>query len=124
MKRRKWTLGQKALIVPEGLRGRLIGELCNERGISQAQYYQWRGSGSYPLHSYPLAFVTWRVTRRKYGCQRPKTDEGGPCGPPFSLNSWGMWTLSDCTGSPVGGAGGIAFDFILLKLLNLNLEMK
>jgi len=42
MKRRKWTPEQKALIVLEGLRGRPIGELCNEHGISQAQYYQWR----------------------------------------------------------------------------------
>lgn len=42
MKRRKWTPEQKALIVLEGLRGRPIGELCNEHGISQAQHYQWR----------------------------------------------------------------------------------
>jgi len=41
MERRKWTLEQKALVVLEGLRGRPIGELCNEHGISQAQYYQW-----------------------------------------------------------------------------------
>ena len=42
MKRRKWTSDQKALIVLEGLKGRPVGELCNEHGISQSQYYQWR----------------------------------------------------------------------------------
>jgi transposase-like protein len=36
MKRRKWTPEQKALIVLEGLRGRPVGELCNEHGIPQA----------------------------------------------------------------------------------------
>ncbi len=25
-----------------GLKGRKIGELCNEYGISQGQYYKWR----------------------------------------------------------------------------------
>ena len=42
MKRRKWKPEQKALIVLEGLKGRLIGDLCAEHEISQAQYYQWR----------------------------------------------------------------------------------
>jgi len=42
MKRRKWNPEQKALIVLEGFRGRPVGELCNEHGISQAQYCQWR----------------------------------------------------------------------------------
>ncbi len=42
MKRRKWTSAQKALIVLEGLRGRPVAELCNEHGIAQSQYYQWR----------------------------------------------------------------------------------
>ncbi|WP_156920785.1 transposase [Fundidesulfovibrio putealis] len=34
MKRRKWTSAQKALIVLECLRGRPIGELCNEHGLA------------------------------------------------------------------------------------------
>jgi transposase-like protein len=42
MKRRRWTSEQKVLIVLEGLRGRPIGELCTEHGLSQSQYYQWR----------------------------------------------------------------------------------
>ena len=42
MKRRKWTPEQQTLLVLEGLRGRPTGELCNEYGTFQAQYYQWR----------------------------------------------------------------------------------
>ena len=46
MKRRRWKPEQKALIVLEGLRGRLIGELCAEHEISQAQHYQCATSSS------------------------------------------------------------------------------
>ena len=42
MKRRNWSNEQKTQIVLEGLRGRSVGEVCSEHGISQAQYYQWR----------------------------------------------------------------------------------
>lgn len=40
MKRRKWTPGQKALVVLEGLGERPVGERCNEHGLSQAKYDQ------------------------------------------------------------------------------------
>jgi transposase-like protein len=42
MKRRKWDPKTKAMIVVEGLKGKQISEICIERQISQAQYYQWR----------------------------------------------------------------------------------
>lgn len=42
MKRRKWTNDAKARIVIQGLRGLSLAEICNEHGISQSQYYQWR----------------------------------------------------------------------------------
>lgn len=42
MKRRKWTNEAKASIVLSGLRGQALAEICNEHGISQSQYYQWR----------------------------------------------------------------------------------
>jgi transposase-like protein len=42
MKRRKWDPKTKAMIVLEGLRGKLVAEICIEHQISQAQYYQWR----------------------------------------------------------------------------------
>jgi len=34
----------KALIILEGLRGRLIADICNEHQISQTQYYRRRTS--------------------------------------------------------------------------------
>jgi len=42
MKRRKWDPKTKAMIVLEGLKGKLVSEICIEHQISQAQYYQWR----------------------------------------------------------------------------------
>lgn len=42
MKRRKWTSEAKAEIVLSGLRGLPIADICNEHGIAQSQYYQWR----------------------------------------------------------------------------------
>ena len=42
MKRRKWDPKTKAMIVMEGLKGKPVAEICIERQISQAQYYQWR----------------------------------------------------------------------------------
>jgi transposase-like protein len=41
MEKRQWDAKTKTRIVLEGLRGRPVGELCNEYQISQAQYYQW-----------------------------------------------------------------------------------
>lgn len=42
MKRRQWTADQKAMIVLSGLNGQNLGELCNEHGISQSQFYKWK----------------------------------------------------------------------------------
>ena len=42
MGRRKWTAGEKFEVVMTGLRGQEVAELCNEYGITQAQYYRWR----------------------------------------------------------------------------------
>ena len=42
MKQRTWDSKTKAKIILEGLKGRAIGEICNEYQICQSQYYQWR----------------------------------------------------------------------------------
>ena len=42
MPRRKWDAETKATIVLQGLKGRLVADICTEHQISQAQYYQWR----------------------------------------------------------------------------------
>jgi transposase-like protein len=43
MNRRKWDPKAKAAVVLQGLRGRSLSEICNEHGISQSEYYRWRG---------------------------------------------------------------------------------
>ena len=62
MKRRIWTNEQKSLIVLSGLRGQTIGTLCNEYGISQSQYYQWRDQF---LSNAPRAFETEKVDKKQ-----------------------------------------------------------
>ena len=42
MIRKQWTPQEKFEIVMSGLKGRSISEICNERGITQGQYYKWR----------------------------------------------------------------------------------
>lgn len=42
MQRRQWTSEQKALIDLSGLKGQPVATICNEDGISQSQYYQWK----------------------------------------------------------------------------------
>lgn len=42
MQRRKWDPKIKALIVMEGLKGKMVADICIEHQISQTQYYQWR----------------------------------------------------------------------------------
>ncbi len=42
MKRRKWDPKTKAMIIVQGLKGKLVAEICLEHQISQTQYYQWR----------------------------------------------------------------------------------
>ena len=41
--RKQWTPQEKLNIVLQGLRGTVkISELCNEHGITQAMYYEWK----------------------------------------------------------------------------------
>jgi len=42
MKKRQWTSEQKLQIVMQGIKGRLVSEICNEYQINQSQYYLWR----------------------------------------------------------------------------------
>jgi transposase-like protein len=42
MKQRTWDPKAKAKIVLEGIKGRAVGEICNEYQICVSQYYQWR----------------------------------------------------------------------------------
>ena len=42
MHRRQWEAQTKAMIVMEGLRGKLVAALCPEHHMSQAQYDQGR----------------------------------------------------------------------------------
>jgi transposase-like protein len=42
MKKRVWTSEQKLQIVMQGIKGRLVSEICNEYQINQSQYYLWR----------------------------------------------------------------------------------
>lgn len=42
MKGRKWDPKTKAKIILEGIKGRPVGEICNEYQICLSQYYQWR----------------------------------------------------------------------------------
>jgi len=42
MKRRKWDSKTKAMVVLQGLRGKLVADICNEYQISQSEYYRWR----------------------------------------------------------------------------------
>jgi transposase-like protein len=39
MSRRKWDPQTKATIVLQGLKGKLVADICTEHQISQAQYY-------------------------------------------------------------------------------------
>ncbi len=42
MKKRQWTSEQRLQIVMEGIKGRVVSEICNEYQIGQSQYYLWR----------------------------------------------------------------------------------
>jgi transposase-like protein len=42
MKKRQWTSEQKLQIVMQGIKGRLVSEICSEYQINQSQYYLWR----------------------------------------------------------------------------------
>lgn len=62
MHRRKWDAKTKAMIVLKGLKGKPVGELCNEHQISQAQSYQWRDR--FLAHA-PKAFEVHEQTQRE-----------------------------------------------------------
>lgn len=62
MKRRKWDDKVKAQVVIEGLKGRPVGELCNEHQVSQTQYYKWRDQF---LANAPQAFAVAKIDRRQ-----------------------------------------------------------
>jgi transposase-like protein len=51
MKRRKWDSKTKSKIVLEGLSGKPVSEICNEYGIYQNQYYNWRDQFLNEVHS-------------------------------------------------------------------------
>jgi transposase-like protein len=40
MKMRKWDAKTKAMIVLQGLKSKPVAEICRERQLNQAQYYQ------------------------------------------------------------------------------------
>ncbi len=54
-KGRIWTSLEKAKIVVQGLKGRVVSEICNEYRIRQTQYYKWRGQF---LENIPKIFET------------------------------------------------------------------
>ena len=37
---KKWTSEEKLAVIMDGLRGRPVREICQEYGISEAQYYK------------------------------------------------------------------------------------
>ena len=41
MKYRKWDVKTKGMIILEGLKGKVVSEICLEYQISQTQYYRW-----------------------------------------------------------------------------------
>lgn len=43
--RKKWKAEEKLAVIMDGLRGRPVKEICQEYGISEAQYYKWRDQG-------------------------------------------------------------------------------
>ncbi len=62
MKRRKWTSETKVLIVLSGLRGQKVSDICNEHGISQSQYYQWRDQF---MSNASKAFATEQISKKQ-----------------------------------------------------------
>lgn len=50
------------MIVLSGLKGQSIASICNEHGISQSQYYQWKGQF---LTNASKAFDTKKVRQKQ-----------------------------------------------------------
>ncbi|ATG44218.1 Transposase [Phaeobacter piscinae] len=46
MKASKFTEAQKAFILKRGEQGTPVAEICRKAGISQATYFNWRGSSA------------------------------------------------------------------------------
>ena len=66
MKRRKWTPEQKAFIVIAGLKQNNLSQVCNENGISQAQYYKWKDQF---LANAQKAFEVEKISQRQQKLQ-------------------------------------------------------
>jgi len=89
MKRRKWDAKTTATIILEGLKGKLVAELCTAHQINQAQYYQWRDQFlAHAGQAFEVHQQSQRETRLQQGNARlkqvvgeltlelKKTDEG------------------------------------------------
>jgi hypothetical protein len=63
MKYRKWDIKTKGMIILEGLKGKVVSEICLEYQISQTQYYCWCDK---LLSSLPQVFA---LTNRKEEAQ-------------------------------------------------------
>lgn len=77
MKRRQFDSKLKAQIVLDGLRGRLLAEICNEYEISQSQYYRWRDQF---LANAPEVFETQNKDKEKAKLKREVTKLKGLVG--------------------------------------------
>jgi transposase-like protein len=62
MKRRKWDVKTKAMVVLEGLKGRSVADLCATYQIAQSQYYDWRDQF---LRNATKAFETQQDSERE-----------------------------------------------------------
>ena len=67
MKRRRWTNDVKMAAVLSGLRGQPVAEICNEHGIHQSQYYQWRDQF---LSNASKAFDTEKANKKEVRLER------------------------------------------------------
>jgi transposase-like protein len=67
MERRKWDSKTKLTIVLLGLKGRSVGEICNEYQVSQTQYYKWRDQFLEQGHK---AFETIKISQKEERLQR------------------------------------------------------
>ena len=66
-KGRVWTSEEKAKIVVQGLKGRVVSEICNEYQIHQTQYYKWREQF---LENIPKVFETKAQSKKEASLER------------------------------------------------------
>ena len=87
-KGRNWTAEDKAKIVVQGLKGRVVSEICNEYQIHQTQYYKWREQF---LENIPKVFETKQQSKKEQRLerenQRLKTMVGEPA-MELKKNNW------------------------------------